>query len=142
MAPSPIARRAENPVPTPKSMRPGAIAFSVAKALAVTAAMRLEGTRTPVPRRMREVFSAAAPIATNGSAVISWVSKNQAWEKPSSSARCASRHKSCAVAMPMPKSMAPSDAKAGSLRRGIGADKARSGRRVATGASARSGARR
>jgi hypothetical protein len=78
MAPSPIARRAEKPVPTPKSMRPGAIAFRVAKALAVTAAMRFEGTRTPVPRRMREVFSAAAPIATKQSPVMSWVSKNQA----------------------------------------------------------------
>ncbi|HEY0185140.1 MAG TPA: hypothetical protein VGC09_20250 [Rhodopila sp.] len=30
--PSPIARRAEKPVPTPKSIRPGAMAFSVAKA--------------------------------------------------------------------------------------------------------------
>ena len=65
IAPSPMARRAENPVPTPKSIRPGAMALSVANALAVTAAMRLEGTSTPVPRRMRLVFIAAAPMATN-----------------------------------------------------------------------------
>jgi hypothetical protein len=37
--------------------------------------------------------------------VIIWVSKNQAWVKPSSSARCASFHESLDVAMPMPKSM-------------------------------------
>ena len=60
IAPSPMARRAEKPVPTPKSIRPGAMPFSVAKALAVTAAMRFDGTSTPVPRRMREVFIAAA----------------------------------------------------------------------------------
>ena len=39
---------------------------------------------------MCEVFIAAAPIATKQSAVIICVSKNQAWVKPSSSARCAS----------------------------------------------------
>src|SRR5947207_15972358 len=32
IAPSPIARRAEKPVPTPKSMRPGARPFNVANA--------------------------------------------------------------------------------------------------------------
>ena len=74
MAPRPMARRAEKPVPTPKSMRPGARPFSVAKALAVTAAMRLDGTSTPVPSRMRLVFIAAAPMATKQSAVIIWVS--------------------------------------------------------------------
>src|SRR5258708_6129037 len=88
-APSPIARRAEKPVPMPKLMRPGASPFKVAKALAVTAAMRFDGTSTPVPRRMREVLSAAAAIATKQSPVIICVSKNQAWVKPSSSARCA-----------------------------------------------------
>ena len=50
------------------------MALSVAKALAVTAAMRLDGTRTPVPRWMRLVFIAAAPIATKQSAVIICVS--------------------------------------------------------------------
>ena len=74
IAPSPIARRAEKPVPTPKSMRPGARPFNVANALAVTAAMRFDGTSTPVPRRIFEVFSAAAAIATKGSAVIICVS--------------------------------------------------------------------
>ena len=72
--PKPMARRAEKPVPTPKSRRPGAIAFKVAKALAVTAAMRLDGTSTPVPRRIFDVFIAAAPMATKQSAVIIWVS--------------------------------------------------------------------
>ena len=52
IAESPIARRAEKPVPTPKSIRPGAIAFKVAKAQAVTAGIRLVGTRTPEPSRM------------------------------------------------------------------------------------------
>ena len=61
-------------MPTPKSMRPGAIWFSVAKPTAVTAASRLEGTSTPVPSRIRLVFTALAPIATNGSATIIWVS--------------------------------------------------------------------
>ena len=65
IAPSPIARRAEKPVPTPKSIRPGASPFNVANAFAVTAAMRFEGTSTPVPSRIREVFIAAAAIATN-----------------------------------------------------------------------------
>ncbi len=74
IAPNPIARRAENPVPTPKSMRPGARPFSVAKALAVTAANRFDGTSTPVPRRILQVFIAAAPIATKQSAVIICVS--------------------------------------------------------------------
>jgi hypothetical protein len=105
IAPSPIARRAENPVPTPKSIRPGARKLSVAKALAVTAASRFDGTSTPVPSRIFEVFSAAAAIATNGSAVIICVSKNQACVKPNSSARCATFHESAAVAMPMPKSI-------------------------------------
>jgi hypothetical protein len=74
IAPRPIARRAEKPVPTPKSIRPGARPLSVAKALAVTAARRFDGTRTPVPSRIFEVFTAAAPIATKQSAVIIWVS--------------------------------------------------------------------
>jgi hypothetical protein len=100
-----MARRAENPVPMPKSMRPSASPFNVASALAVTAAMRFDGTSTPVPRRIREVLSAAAAIATKQSPVIICVSKNQAWVKPSSSARWASFHESLEVAMPMPKSM-------------------------------------
>src|SRR5579863_7025195 len=105
IAPRPMARRAEKPVPTPKSMRLGAMPLRVAKALAVTAARRLEGTRTPVPRRILLVLRAAAPMATKGSAVIIWVSKNQAWVKPSSSARWASFQESCDVAMPIPKSI-------------------------------------
>ena len=69
IAPKPIARRAVKPVPKPKSMRPGASWFSVASALAATGAMRFDGTNTPVPRRMRLVFTAAAPMATKQSAL-------------------------------------------------------------------------
>ena len=74
IAPRPIARRALKPVPTPKSIRPGASAFSVASEFAVTAAIRFDGTSTPVPSRIREVFTAAAPMATKQSALIIWVS--------------------------------------------------------------------
>ena len=48
--------------------------FSVAKALPVPAAKRLDGISTPVPSRMRLVFIAAAPIATKQSALSIWVS--------------------------------------------------------------------
>ena len=68
IAPKPMARRAVKPVPTPKSMRPGASWFSVAMALAVTGAMRLDGTSTPVPSRILRVWTAAAPMATKQSA--------------------------------------------------------------------------
>ena len=74
IAPSPIARRPVKPVPTPKSIRPGASLFSEAKAFAVTGAIRLEGINTPVPRRMRLVLTAAAPIATKQSALSICVS--------------------------------------------------------------------
>ena len=74
MAPKPMARRAVKPVPTPKSMRPGARLLSVASALAATGAMRLDGTSTPVPRRMRCVLTAAAPMATKQSALSICVS--------------------------------------------------------------------
>jgi hypothetical protein len=58
----------------PQSMRPGASAFREASALAATGAMRLEGISTPVARRMREVCTAAAPMATNMSALSICVS--------------------------------------------------------------------
>ena len=74
IAPRPMARRPVKPVPMPMSIRPGASLFRVAKALAVTAAMRLEGISTPVPSRMRLVFTAAAPMATKQSALSIWVS--------------------------------------------------------------------
>jgi hypothetical protein len=70
----PMVRRPVKPVPTAKSMRPGASALSEASALAVTGAIRFEGISTPVPSRMREVCIAAAPMATNSSALRSWVS--------------------------------------------------------------------
>jgi hypothetical protein len=73
-APRPIARRAVKPVPIPKSIRPGASLLSEAKALAAAGAMRFDGTRTPVPRRIHVVFIAAAAIATNGSALSICVS--------------------------------------------------------------------
>ena len=55
-------------------MRPGASAFSDASALAATGAMRFEGIRTPVASRIFDVCTAAAPIATNMSALSIWVS--------------------------------------------------------------------
>jgi hypothetical protein len=61
IAPKPIARRAVKPVPTPKSMRPGASWFRLASALAVTGAMRLDGTSTPVPSRIFWYGRLAAP---------------------------------------------------------------------------------
>ena len=66
--PSPIARRAVNPVEMPKSTRPGASALSEASALAATGARRLEGINTPVASRIFVVCTAAAPMATNTSA--------------------------------------------------------------------------
>ena len=69
-----MVRRAVNPVEMPKSMRPGASALSDASALAATGAMRFEGISTPVPRRIRDVCTAAAPIATNMSALSICVS--------------------------------------------------------------------
>ena len=72
--PSPMVRRAVKPVEMPKSMRPGASALSDASALAATGAMRLEGISTPVARRILDVCTAAAPMATNMSALRSWVS--------------------------------------------------------------------
>ena len=76
--PSPIARRAVKPVETPKSIRPGASAFSEASALAATGAIRLDGMSTPVANRMREVCTAQAPMATNMSALSICVSKSHA----------------------------------------------------------------
>ena len=49
---APCVRRAVKPVEMPKSMRPGASAFRLARALAVTGAMRFEGISTPVARRI------------------------------------------------------------------------------------------
>jgi hypothetical protein len=48
-------------MPTQKSKHPGASWFSEANPFAIIGAMRLEGTSTPVPSRMRDVFTAAAP---------------------------------------------------------------------------------
>jgi hypothetical protein len=106
MAGMPMVLRAVNPVPTPSSMRPGARRESVATAAAVAGAMRLVGTSTPVPRWMREVRSAASAIDTNTSAAIICVSANQAWLKPSASARWATFQESTAEMTPTPKSMA------------------------------------
>jgi hypothetical protein len=72
--PRPIVRRAVNPVEMPKSIRPGASAFSDASALAATGAIRLDGISTPVARRIREVCTAAAPMATKTSALSICVS--------------------------------------------------------------------
>ena len=104
-APRPMVRRPVKPVLMPNTMRPGASLFSEASAVAATGAMRLEGISTPVPSLMRVVFIAAAAMATNGSALSICVSKNQAWEKPSSSARRTRRQESAAVGMAMPNCM-------------------------------------
>ena len=74
IAPTPMVRRPVKPVPTPKSMRPGAMRLSVASAFAATGAMRLLGISTPVPSRMRRVAAAAAAMATNTSPHRSCVS--------------------------------------------------------------------
>ena len=74
MAPRPMVRLAVKPVPTPKSIRPGASWLRLAKAPAATGAMRLLGTRTPVPSRIRLVCIAAAAMATKTSAQSIWVS--------------------------------------------------------------------
>jgi hypothetical protein len=70
----PRVRRAVKPVEMPKSIRPGASALRLARPLAVTGAMRFDGISTPVPRRIRDVFIAAAASATNTSAFRSCVS--------------------------------------------------------------------
>ena len=100
-----MVRRPVKPVLMPKSIRPGASLFSEASALAATGAMRLDGISTPVPSLIRAVFIAAAAIATKGSALSIWVSKNQALLKPSSSARRTRRQESAAVGMAIPNCM-------------------------------------
>jgi len=69
-----MARLPVKPVPTPKSIRPGASLFNDAKAFAATGASRFDGINTPVPRRILVVLIAAAAIATNGSVLSIWVS--------------------------------------------------------------------
>ena len=59
----PSTRMAVLPVPTPQKVRPGASALMVAMAAAVTGAGRVPVTATPVPRRMREVRTAAKASA-------------------------------------------------------------------------------
>ena len=63
----PIVLRPVKPVPTPKTTRPGASAFSEAKPFAATGAIRFVGMSTPVASLMRDVCSAASAIATNTS---------------------------------------------------------------------------
>ena len=72
--PNPIVRRPVYPVEMPNTIRPGANALSVASAFAATGAILFDGIRTPAHNLMREVFTAAAPIATNTSALNRWVS--------------------------------------------------------------------
>jgi hypothetical protein len=69
-----MVRRAVKPVEIPKSIRPGASALSDMRALAATGAMRFEGISTPVPRRILDVVTAAAPMATKMSAFSNCVS--------------------------------------------------------------------
>src|SRR6266480_1514959 len=65
-APSPIARRPVKPVPTPKSIRPGASLLSEAKALAATGAIRFDGMSTPVLIPSNRI----APVAANAFASL------------------------------------------------------------------------
>ena len=71
---SPIVRRAVKPVEMPKSIRPGASALRVARPVAATGAMRLDGISTPVPRRIFVVCIAAAAIEAKSSEFRSCVS--------------------------------------------------------------------
>jgi len=54
--------------------RPGARALSEARPFAATGTIRFDGISTPVPSRIRSVFTAAAPIATKMSALSTCVS--------------------------------------------------------------------
>ena len=54
--------------------RPGANALRVARPLAATGAIRFDGINTPVPRRIRLVLTAVAPMATKISALSTCVS--------------------------------------------------------------------
>lgn len=105
-AESPIVRRAVKPVEIPISMRPGASALIDASALAATGAMRPSGTSTQVPSLIFAVCIAAAAMPTNTSQLSIGASMNQAFAKPSSSARFTTFHESAAVATLMPKSIA------------------------------------
>src|SRR3954451_23402283 len=81
-----MARRPENPVPNATSTRPGARAASAAVAAAFTIGCRSEGTRTPGPRPIRLVRSAARASAIHTSGLFCGVSYSQARAYPSSSA--------------------------------------------------------
>jgi len=67
----PIVRRPVKPVPTPKSIRPGASLLSVARPLAATGEIRLEGMSTPVPSLIRLVARAARAMQTKTSGLSS-----------------------------------------------------------------------
>ena len=92
IAPSPIARRPVKPVPTPKSIRPGASLFSEAKALAVTAAMPVRRDQHP-GAEPDAAWSSSPPraIATNSRRSASGCRRTRRGVKPSSSARRTSR---------------------------------------------------
>ena len=74
IAPKPMARRAGEAGADAEIDAAGRQLVERASALAVTGAMRFDGTSTPVPSRMREVCIAAAPMATKQSALSIWVS--------------------------------------------------------------------
>ena len=93
------------PVATPNRMRPGASLLSEASALAATGAMRFDGISIPVPSLIFFVASAAAVMATNRSALMSWLSTNHAASNPSSSARFTIFHESADGARLMPNSI-------------------------------------
>ena len=63
----PMAKVAVKPTPMPKATRPGASAFSPARDEAVTGEERVSGLVTPMPRVIRSVLAAVAPMDTHGS---------------------------------------------------------------------------
>lgn len=86
----PSVRRAVFPVPTPQTIRPGASALRLAKALAAAGADRRAGEVTPTPSRIRRVAFAHSARATKGSPCTIGVSFTQKLSSPNSSARSAS----------------------------------------------------
>ena len=79
---SPIVRRAESPRPMPITMRPPEIAWSVAKALAVTVGSRVPGFVTLSPSFIVFVSSAAIVSSGYGSCQRMCESYVQPYSKP------------------------------------------------------------
>jgi hypothetical protein len=74
-------------VPSSKIDAAGRDHFGDTSASAVIGLMQFDETSTPVSRRMRGVFAAAAPTVTGKSSLSFWASQNQVRLKPGYSAR-------------------------------------------------------